>query len=110
MCSPSCGSVTATETDLVGVQPNATLSIMVFYDFVGETLVMEPLDGGSMVGGNSAVVSTLGSASFSFQAGPNPGISQLRVTDSDGGYEIMVVQLWVFDPTDPGNNPPVINN
>jgi hypothetical protein len=104
-------SVTAAGTDLVGLQSSQIVYVTVnlIVDIAGDTITVEPLDGGSVISGsNQVVVANDGTASFTFQAGSDPGAMQLRLTDD--GAEIMGVQLWVLDPNNPGNNPPVVNN
>jgi hypothetical protein len=70
-------------------------------------VTIQPLDGGTVVGDTYSVVDQTGYACFTFQAGADPGTLQL--TFLDNGSYFMTAQLWVFDPNDPGNNPPTIN-
>jgi hypothetical protein len=102
----------ARETDLIGINPNQVVRITINFctgNCAGHVVFAEPLDGGRIVGDKKgAFVDSDGCASFMFQAGPNPGASQIRVTDA--GTEVIAVRLWVVDPSDPGNHPSVINN
>jgi hypothetical protein len=102
----------ARETDLIGINPNQVVHITINFcagDCARDVVLAEPLDGGRILGKtNGAFVDSNGCASFLFQAGPNPGAAQIRVTDA--GTEVMAVRLWVIDPDDPGNHPLIINN
>jgi hypothetical protein len=110
-------SIVATSTDLVGLQPNQVVDVTVR---IGrgdaapdnpseETIIIEPLDGGSIVSGSDTVTVTPDNSgtvtfSFSFQAGSDPGVSQISL-HGDIAEEIGI-QIWVLDPDDPNNNPP----
>ena len=108
--SSSDSFYTLSETDLFGVQPNDVVQISVSTcgpDCAGDVITLQPIDGGTIIGSNEAVVDQTGYACFSFQAGDSPGVLQL--TFLDFGAYFMTAQLWVFDLTDPTNNPPTIN-
>jgi hypothetical protein len=102
---------TLSETDLFGVQPNDTIQISVStcgIDCAGDVITIQPLDGGTVIGGYQSVVDAqTGAAGFTFQAGADSGVLQLTFLD-DGCY-FMTAQFWVLDLVDPGNNPPTIN-
>ena len=114
-------SVVATSNDLVGLQPNQVVDVMVRIgggdappegDPPPETIIIEPLDGGNIVSGSDTVTVTPDSSgtvtfSFSFQAGSDPGVSQISL-HGDIADEIGI-QFWVLDPGDPNNNPSCIN-
>jgi len=105
-------SVTAnsngTTFDRVGLQPNQVVDVTVQLSPViaGRTIIVEPLDGGRVIGpASELVVAADGTFSFRFQAGGEPGIYQ--VTLHDGAQEIGL-QFWVLDPQNPQNNPQVL--
>jgi hypothetical protein len=108
--SSGCSS-TVSETDLFGAQPNDTIQISVStcgIDCAGDVITIQALDGGTVIGSNQSVVDgQTGSASFTFQAGGDPGALQLTFLDNDCYF--MTAQIWVFDLTDPGNNPPTVS-
>jgi hypothetical protein len=107
--SSGCSS-TVSETDLFGVQPNDTVNISVStcgIDCSGDVITIQAIDGGTVTGSNQSVVDGSGYASFTFQAGGDPGVLQL--TFLDNGSYFMTAQIWVFDVTDPGNNPPTVS-
>jgi hypothetical protein len=100
--------VNAYGSDRVGLQPNqvAYVEVHLGIGLAFNTVTIEALDGGS-VDTTSADTGEEGTFSFAFQAGPNPGASQVSL--HIGNSEPMGLQFWVLDTTDPTNNPPVIN-
>ena len=114
-------SVVATSNDLVGLQPNQIVDVTVRIgggdagldgNPSDVTIIIEPLDGGNIVSSSNTVTVTPDSSgavtfSFSFQAGSDPGVSQISL-HGDIADEIGI-QFWVLDPGDPNNNPSCIN-
>jgi len=111
-------SVVATSDDLVGLQPNQTVTVAVQLWPPGDTIPDDPppvdvfieaLDGG-YVDTDHVVVGWNGLFSFSFVAGHDPGVSQISLhTDADEISEIGI-HFWVLDSENPENNPPVVNS
>jgi hypothetical protein len=107
-------SVTATSRrglcDRVGLQPNQIVDVTVqfFAPKAGHTITVEPLDAGRIIGASGQfVVAADGTIKFTYQAGREPGISQISL--HDGAQEIGL-QFWVLDQQHPENNPPVVNS
>jgi hypothetical protein len=102
--------VVATSNDLVGLQPNQVVDVAVQFsaDKGGHTVTAEPLDGGRVIGpSNKLVVAADGTFRFKFQAGQDPGISQINLHD---GAQETGLQFWVLNQQDPQENPLVINS
>jgi hypothetical protein len=95
-------------SDRVGIAPNQVAFIEVYLGMNGSecTVNIEALDGGS-VDTTTAYTNFDGVLDFNFQAGPNPGASQVSL--HIGNSEPMGLQFWVLDTSDPTNNPPIIN-
>jgi hypothetical protein len=100
--------VNAKGSDRVGLQPNqvAYVEVHLGMGLSFNTVTIEALDGGS-VDTTTADTGEDGTFMFVFQAGPNPGASQVSLHIGD--REPMGFQFYVLDTTDPTNNPPVIN-
>src|ERR1700737_1434802 len=97
--------VVATSNDLVGLQPNQVVDVAVQFstDKAGRTIIIEPLDGGQVIGSsNKLVVSTDGTLTFRLQAGHDPGVCQISLHD---GAQEMGLQFWVLNQQDPQENP-----
>lgn len=95
-------------SDEVGLQPNEAVGVTVQFsaDEAGQTISIEPLDGGSIVGGKSSgVVGDDGSLRFRFKAGGPPGHYQVVLRNN---AREVGVHFWVFDLANPQNNPPVL--
>jgi len=96
--------------DRVGLLPSQVVSVTVQLPLTkaGDTITIEPLDGGSVIGpSNQAVVAADGTFSFTFQGGQDPGVCQVSLHD---GTQEMGLQFWVLNQQNPQENPPVINS
>jgi flagellar hook protein FlgE len=95
--------------DRVGLRHDQTVDITVQYSTAnaGQTITVEPLDGGQIVApAKNLVVGNDGAIHFKFHAGHQPGVYQIALRN--GGQELGL-QFWVRDEDHPGNNPRVIN-
>jgi hypothetical protein len=93
---------------LVGVQPDQTVQVTVQYppDQALQTVQATPLDGGTISfppGGTT--ISADGTITFAFTATHDPGLNQVSL--QQGSVELGV-EFWVFDNSDPENNPPTV--
>jgi len=95
-------------SDEVGLEPNETVNVTVQLsaDDAGQTMTIEPLDGGVVVGGkSSAVVGDDGSLRFGFKAGGLSG--RYQVVLRNNALEIGL-HFWVLDLANPQNDPSVL--
>ncbi len=95
-------------SQLIGLQPNqiVNVSLKVSPSKVGHIITLQPLDGGRVIGTTSqCVVGADGTFGFKFQAGPNPGVSQISIRD---GSEEIGLPFWVLNTQDAQRNPPVL--
>jgi hypothetical protein len=107
--SPTQAVVTSTNSGifpLVGVQPDQTVQVTVQYppNQALQTVQATPLDGGTIAfppGGTT--ISADGTITFAFTATHDPGLNQISL--QQGSVELGV-EFWVFDNSDPDNNPP----
>jgi hypothetical protein len=75
-------------------------------DAIGEPVIVEALDGGSVSTGSSIrVVEADGSPSFAFFGTAKPGPKSVGIRGGAGTFRL---QFWVLDTANPQNNPPVI--
>jgi len=93
---------------LVGVQPDQTVQVTVQYppDQALQTVQATPLDGGTISfppGGTT--INANGTITFAFTATHDPGLNQVSL--QQGSVELGV-EFWVFDNSDPENNPPTV--
>jgi hypothetical protein len=95
----------ADSSDLIGVQPRELVNIKIQFtaDAIGEPVIVEAVDGGSVSTGSSIRVAEAdGSLSFAFLATPRPGPRSIRIRS---GSRIFRLQFCVLDPANPQNNP-----
>jgi hypothetical protein len=93
---------------LVGLQPDQTVQVTVQYpsDQALQTVQATPLDGGTISfppGGTT--INANGTITFAFTATHDPGLNQVSL--QQGSVELGV-EFWVFDNSDPENNPPTV--
>jgi hypothetical protein len=93
--------------DRVGLQPNqvVSLSVQLPVALAGRQIIIESLDGG-LVSGTSATVAIDGTLALQFQAGSQPGRYRINLRS---GPLLLGLEFYVLDPTQPENNPAVIN-
>ena len=93
--------------DRVGLQPNqvVSLSVQLPAALAGRQIIIESLDGG-LVSDTAATVATDGALALQFQAGSQPGMYRVNLRS---GPLALGLEFYVLDPTQPENNPAVIN-
>lgn len=90
----------------LGLDPGQLLTVTVQFpsDLAGQTIIVEPLDGGSLTFPDGGFfVDSQGNVTFQFQAVDLTGLCRIAVHQPDDSN---FVQLWVVDPDHPENTPP----
>jgi len=92
-------------SNLIGTQPNDFVNITIEFpsDAIGQPVIVEAIDGGSVSTGSSIrVVEADGSLSFAFFGTTKPRLKSVGIR---GGAGTFLLQFWVLDLANPQNNP-----
>jgi hypothetical protein len=69
-------------------------------------LIIEPLDGGSLISGQSETsIAADGAVSIQFQPGNGPGLYRILLNQAGS---IFTLRFWVADPQQPNSGPPAL--